>query len=260
MNYTFKPTKLENIAELVQEYVETLASPIDSFLEYHILNSQAYVISSIGAENVGYFALYDKKLLTQFYLRPNFLKDGQHIFKEILSQFKAEVAFIPTCDELFLSYALDGETAISKQAYFFQDNREIEPSHTEHGNGDLRLATLADIVDIRQISGNYFDPLEESIVRNELFVLREADMLLGVGVIEKGHLLKGYSSVGMFTSEQFRRRGIGTSIILRLKQWCYEHGQIPIAGCNYHNINSKKTLERAGMISKTRLLKIQFVG
>jgi len=259
MNYTFKPTKLEDIAELVQEYVGTLSSPIESFLEDHILNSQVYIISSIRADDVGYFALYEKKLLTQFYLRPNFLKDGQQLFSEILSQSEAETAFIPTCDELFLSYALDQETTISKQAYFFQDNREIDQSHKVYGDGDFRLANLADVVDIRQVSGDFFDRLEENIASNQLFVLTEADVLLGMGVIERGRLLKGYSSIGMFTHEQFRQRGIGRSMILNLKQWCYEQGQIPIAGCNYYNINSKKTLESAGMITKTRLLKVHFV-
>ena len=258
MSYTFKPTNLAEIPELVQEYVETLSSPIESFLEYHILNSQVYVISSMSAGDVGYFALYEKKLLTQFYLRPNVIKDGQQLFSAVLSHSEAETAFIPTCDELFLSHALDQETSISKQAYFFRDDRKIEDK--TYRDSDFRLATQADIDDIRRISGDYFEPLEASVRKSELFVLRDANVLLGVGMIEPGRLLKGYSSVGIFTNEQFRQRGIGRNIIIRLKQLCYEHGQIPVAGCNYYNINSKKTLESAGMITQTRLLKVHFLA
>ncbi len=258
MNHTFKPTKLEAIAEFVQDYADTLSSPIESFMEGHILNSQAYVISSSHGDDVGYFALYEEKLLTQFYLQPNVLKDSQPLFSQVLHQFGPEAAFIPTCDELFLSCALDQETAISKQAYFFQDNRAIDSDHKTYQGGEFRPANLADADAIRQISGDFFDELEDRIARNELFVLTEADVLLGAGVIEKGRILKGYSSIGMFTNEPFRQQGIGRTIILRLKQRCYEDGQIPLAGCNYHNINSKRTLESAGMTTKTRLLKVRF--
>ncbi|MEM7347591.1 MAG: GNAT family N-acetyltransferase [Chloroflexota bacterium] len=258
MSYTFKPIQLDDISNLVDDYIQTLSSPIESFLEYHILNSQLYVISSPLSETVGYFGIYKEKLLTQFYLCASDLKEGQTIFSEILSHYAVETAFIPTCDELFLSYALDQETTFSKQAYFFQDNKESGMKIEGYQDAEFRRATLADVADIRQISGDYFDELEESVTRDELFVLRDGDILLGIGVSEMGRILKGYSSVGMFVNEQFRRRGIGRNIILRLKEWSYAQGQIPVAGCNYYNINSKKTLESAGMITKTRLLKVEF--
>ena len=38
---------------------------------------------------------------------------------------------------------------------------------------------------------------------------------------------------------------------------CRASGLTPIAGCYYYNHNSKKTLEKAGMYSKTRLFKAQ---
>lgn len=261
MNYIFKPTRLKEIHELVQEYLNSLLSPIDSFLEGHILESQIYLISE-NQNTIGYFALHKgkkEKLLTQFYLRKNFLKEGQRIFKEILNQFSVKSAFIPTCDELFLSHAIDQDTRIKKQAYFFQDNKEIDVSNKLYQGGEFRVANPSDIAEIKEISGDFFDKLEERIAKSEIFVFTEDSILLGAGIIEKGKLLKEYTSIGMFTNELYRRKGIGKSIIIHLKRWCYENGQIPISGCWYYNINSKRTLESAGMITKTRLLNVHFL-
>lgn len=246
-----------NVSEFVQEYLASLSSPIDSFLEQHILDSQLYLIETNDGA-IGYFALYEPKRLTQFYLAKNFLRDGQAIFAAILDQFSVEFAFIPTCDELFLSYALDQETTIEKQAYFFQDNKDIDVSYKLYQGSYFRTAHGDDMAQIEEVCGDFFDNLAARIAKQEIFVLTEAEALLGAGIIERERLLKGYTSIGMFTNPLFRQRGIGRSLIIHLKKWCYEHGQIPIAGCWYYNLNSKRTLESAGMITKTRLLSVHF--
>ena len=257
MDYLFNPSSLTDVPELVQAYLASLSSPIDSFLEQHILDSELYVIES-NAGAAGYFALHENKGLTQFYLRENFLKDGQQIFSDILRRFSVKSAFVPTCDELFLSHALDQETTIDKQAYFFQDNKAIDVSHKLYPGGHFRRANPDDTAEIEQICGNFFDRLAERIANREIFILTEDDVLLGAGIIEQGRLLQAYANIGMFTHEPFRQRGIGRSLIIYLKRWCYERGQNPIAGCWYYNLNSKRTLESAGMITKTRLLNIHF--
>jgi GNAT superfamily N-acetyltransferase len=203
-------------------------------------------------------ALHEQKLLTQFYVEKPFLAQGQRIFQQLLQRFRPEAAFVPTCDELFLSHTLDQEAGVNKQAYFFQDCREIQVDHKLYQPGQFRLATPADRLEIEKISGDFFDHLAERITRDEIFVFREKDVLLGAGIAVKGKLLKHVASIGMFTHEQHRQKGVGRSLIIHLKKWCYENGFLPIAGCWYYNFNSKRTLESAGMVTRTRLLKINF--
>jgi GNAT superfamily N-acetyltransferase len=257
MSYQFEASSFEDISELVQKYLVTLSSPIDSFLEDHILGSQFYSITA--RETVmGYLALHEQKLLTQFYIEPEYLSQGQPIFQQILSQFKPEAAFVPTCDELFLSHALDQEATLKKQAYFFQDCPEIEVESKIYQPSQFRLASEEDRIEIESVSGDFFDRLAERIAHKEIFVFREGETLLGVGIAEKGKLLSHYASIGMFTHETHRQKGVGRSIIIHLKRWCYAYGLIPVAGCWYYNYNSKKTLESAGMITRTRLLRLEF--
>jgi RimJ/RimL family protein N-acetyltransferase len=62
----------------------------------------------------------------------------------------------------------------------------------------------------------------------------------------------------MYTIERFRREGVGTATITLLIDECRRRGLRPVAGCWYYNHRSKRTLERAGMFTATRLLKVGY--
>jgi len=95
-----------------------LSSPFDSFLERHIVSSEFYVILDNLIE-IGYFAIHKGKLLTQFFIQPSYLRFSQDLFTQVIENHDIKSLFVPTCDELFLSLALDGDFQITKQAYFF---------------------------------------------------------------------------------------------------------------------------------------------
>ncbi|GAB4114986.1 MAG: hypothetical protein Fur005_23330 [Roseiflexaceae bacterium] len=63
---------------------------------------------------------------------------------------------------------------------------------------------------------------------------------------------------GMLAKASRRGQGIGRSIILHLKAIVQEQGLIPVPGCWYYNTNSRRTLESAGYITRSKLLRIGF--
>lgn len=257
INITYKPSTLAENSCSVEQYVKSLTSAIDSFLEDHIITSKIYSIE-IDEQKVGYFAVHGNSLLTQFYMHKDWLKYAQATFADIINKYKIEAAFVPTCDELMMSMSMDLHTKIEKQAYFFQDMSSIDLNKPCSMNGKFRTAVISDMQVIVEGTGDFFDKLEQRISRGEIFVYLEEEQLLGAGIIEHGVLMHGHTSIGMITCEKYRRKGVGREIIKYLKQWCYQHGTKPIAGCWYYNDNSKKTLEIAGMVTITRLLKIFF--
>ena len=99
-------------------YLSSLSSPIDSFLEDHILASGFQRISQGGRE-LGFFATHPTGLLTQFHLIPDAWRRAQAAYADILNAIRPTAAIVPTCDEFFLSHALDACSAVRKQAYFF---------------------------------------------------------------------------------------------------------------------------------------------
>ncbi|MFJ7512871.1 hypothetical protein ACIQW7_26070 [Peribacillus simplex] len=100
MRFYFKECKQSDIVDLIQRYVSTLSSPIDSFLEEHILNSVFYTIR-YNSEVAGYYAIHNNQYLTQFYLDLSYYKESQEIFDNVLKDHSIRSILVPTCDELF---------------------------------------------------------------------------------------------------------------------------------------------------------------
>lgn len=115
----FKKCLINEVQHLIQDYIHTLSSPFDSFLEEHILTSTFYVILD-ELNEVGYYAIYQDQLLTQFYIQPSYLRHAQELFRQVIENHDVKSLFVPTCDELFVSLALDKDLHITKQAYFFK--------------------------------------------------------------------------------------------------------------------------------------------
>ncbi len=246
-----------SIADLISfdRYIAALSSPIDSYLEDHILASQFYKIVITGQE-AGAFAIHANTLLTHFYLMGPARRVGQQTFAQVLQQHSIKSAYVPTCDEFFLSHALDNYAELKKQAYFFAEgDAKLEPLTSELS---YRLAELSDAAAMRAISGDFLDKHEARIQNGELYVGTRNDALIAIGVIERSKLLKQHASIGMFTHEAHRQQGIGAQTICYMRGVCHAEGLAPIAGCWYYNHASKKTLEAAGMVTQTRLLRIEY--
>lgn len=256
MSYSFTKCELTDVKNLIQEYVQTLSSPIDSYLEDHILRSDFYKINNLS-NVVGYFAILDNQLLTQFYVTFNTIQDSKEIFTQVINDFSITKSLLPTSDEFLISLALDLDFKINKQAYFFQDGKVEVPDEKLFKDAEFRQANISDSEKIKVVSTDFFDRLEERIENGEIFILSKNDLFYGFGIIEKSKLQQGYASIGMFTNEQFRQMGIGRTILHHLKHWCYSNQLHPIAGCWYYNTLSKQTLESVGMRTKTRLVNIE---
>lgn len=238
-------------------YLASLSSPIDSFLEDIILESEFHRIVSEGSE-IGSFAIHKGSLLAQFHILGGARRYGQEVFADILRQHRLVAAIVPTCDEFFLSHALDEYAGLKKQALFFVDGGQQDDFVSTRSELAYRPAELSDIPAIKSISGTFVDDPEQSVSRQEAHVGYHGDKLVAIGLIVRSRLWSSQASIGMFTHEAHRRKGIGTETILYLKRVCRDAGIKPLAGCAYGNKNSQMTLQAAGMVTVTRLLRFAF--
>jgi RimJ/RimL family protein N-acetyltransferase len=256
MEFHLARVSLADIQTTLEQHARSLPAPFDSFLEDHILTSNHYHIL-LDDMVIGWTAIHQEALITQFGLTPPHQQHGQRAFQRVRKLEFVQAAFVPTCDEFFLAHALDDYRQLEKQAYFFQHNPQARryqaPYPLVH-----RQADASDIPTIQALSGAFFDKIEQRVQAGQLYLThREADCV-GFGIIDKSVLLDGVASIGMYTVESFRGLGIGPAIITFLSDACRQQGLRAIAGCWYYNHRSKKTLEKAGMFSQTRLLKILY--
>lgn len=256
MDVQFAPVAFSDIREAVQHHLVALSSRIDSFLEDHILASRHYRVMVAG-EIAGFTSIHQESVITQYALTERYKHYGQTVFQRLRKLEQVQSAFVTTCDEFFLAHALDDYRQLAKQAYFFSVGRQTQ-APSPAGAFALRQAEPGDSAFIEQHSGTFFTPLERFIEAQELFLVESRDECVGFGLLDQSALYGDVASIGMYTIERFRTRGIATTTITLLIEECKRRGLQAIAGCWYYNHASKKTLEKAGMFTQTRLLKIDY--
>src|SRR5690349_18579174 len=118
MDVRFERVDLPEISTVVEQHLETLSRPVDSFLEDHIFESTHYRIGISGAL-AGFASIHRGSLVTQFCLAEPFKRWGQAVFQRLRRCESVGAAFVPTYDEFFLAHALDDYRQLHKQAYLF---------------------------------------------------------------------------------------------------------------------------------------------
>jgi len=254
MNIRFIPVPFAEIADALRLDIIGLTSPIDSFLEEHILTSRHYRIEIDGAA-AGRCAIHGESLITQFALDAAYRRYGQTTFQRVRRLESVQAAFVPTCDEIFLSHAIDDYRQIDRQAYFFQ---ALPNTPAPESDVSIRQASPDDLPTIRAGSGSFFNALETNLEAGKLYITECAGICEGFGIIDRSTLYKDVASIGMYTVEWARHTGVGTATIRALIAECRRIGLRPVAGCWNYNHRSKQTLEAAGMFSHTRLLRISY--
>jgi len=252
----FEPCLREAIPEY-GAYLRALSSPIDSYLENHILDSMCFRILD-GEQALGFYAIHGGNLVTQYYLTPTARRYAQTAYAEILSRHAIANAFAPTCDEFFLSHALDACAAVHKQACFFSTLPGGDTDGQFAEDVQFRLAHPTDLAEIIAVSGDFLEPAGKMVGDGAVRLGYRGTELIAIGVIEPSRLFDRQASIGMFTRDDMRGRGIGRRTIRYLIEQCRAVGIAPVAGCWYFNHASKRTLEAAGMVSSTRLLRLEY--
>lgn len=250
---TFQSTSLQENILLINEYLQTITGINDDFWEGHVLDSQMYILKN-DTITMGIMGIYQNENMTFFYVMPSYIRYAQLAFGAALERFNPKYAFVATNDELFLSLSMYKHKSIELQAYFFREGR-IPVRQVEYNRDLLQLAELSDQVDILDKEN-----VEEKIRLCKYYVMRENDVFLGQGFLNKSRLKSDVASIGMSVHPNHRQKGVGRSIIMHMKDICKEKGITPCCGCGYDNENSKRTLESAGFVTKTRLLKVWFVN
>jgi GNAT superfamily N-acetyltransferase len=256
METHFAPVAFAEVREATRQHLRALPSAIDSFLEDHILASNHYRIIAAG-ETAGFASIHEERLITQFALAEPYRRCGQALFGELRRMEQVRSAFVPTCDEFFLAHALDDYRQLAKQAYFFAAPSDVGEAAASD-RYSMRPAAIDDANFVRQESGDFFEHLERHIAAGELFVTLRDEEPVGFGILVKSMLYEDVASIGMYTIERLRRVGVGTATIAMLIAECRRRSLRPVAGCWYYNHRSRQTLQRAGMYSPTRLLKVDY--
>jgi hypothetical protein len=95
--YTFKSVDKSEITLYINGYYDTLLAPINDMYEESIIaGSEYYRIDE--EETIGFFAINDENILTQFYIVNLKYED---VFSKIIMCYQITKAFVSSCDPIF---------------------------------------------------------------------------------------------------------------------------------------------------------------
>jgi GNAT superfamily N-acetyltransferase len=253
------------VGELRESYFGSIAGPPEAYIEELISCDGAYHTLHWQDSEIGYVCVGggNRDTLLQFHVGSQYLRHAETAFSHLLlGEGLFSQALVLTRDHLAVSLCMALNTRLAVECYVFEEGPVIPRSAPHLTNTVLRGANAADIPAIRAAVGDFHDflhyTLEASVAAQDIYVLLSDGVVLGTGVIGAKEFRPPYVDIGMCVAEQHRRQGIGTQILVKLREECQARGWIAAASCQYENIASKKTLESAGMVTKERVLRVSF--
>lgn len=255
----------EVIQQLRSEYLHTLLAPMDGMWERRIISQATFWEIQDQERYAGHFCLDSSNYLLRFHLTKEYQAQAQEIFQRIISTYELQYAITSTIEPLYFTLCLDFQKSITPQSYLFRDQTRM------HVPIDL-LASSFRKADMREWDtlvrfyqentggpGEWIEPfLHEHLDREEVFVCFSQHALVATGECIPSQRQPPYADLGMVVAQSYRGRGLGRSVLLYLKEHCYEANWKPICSCAVGNHASKKAIERAGFLSEHRMVKITF--
>lgn len=246
--YRYEKTTIQDIFPIVREHAGSLSAAWDSYTEGNLFQNETYMICH--EDNVIGYVNISKDNLYSFYITKCYYRYAPDILEDIVKIFNIRSVEILTSDSLLTGLLMEWEYKVEeKSACFFSDGERMKRPKIKASNPLFREATLSDMEKIAACTGNFFDNLKEQIEDRRIFMLEDANALMGCGIVEIGKIFVDCVSIGMVTCKEHRNKGVAQTILWHLKEWAYARNLKPIAGCWYYNVLSRKSLEASGMVA-----------
>ncbi|MBD3422494.1 MAG: GNAT family N-acetyltransferase [Chitinivibrionales bacterium] len=245
------------IADMRRIYARTLAGGQEGYLEELIDDAGPFHILCEGAL-CGYCCIGPDKRMCALYVRQLFIARADELLRYLVTQGYVTGAMVSTRDRLAMSLCLDMQGRRWCQGYLFEDGAASRNPPVPLPDAIVRPAVAADLAAIESLCRHFLPEYRSWIDQGCMHVMMRNNELLGIGLLQIIDTHPPYADVGMFVAPALRRNGIGTYLVEMEKEQCRRRGLIPIAGCDYENIASRRALEKAGMVARDRMVGFEF--
>jgi GNAT superfamily N-acetyltransferase len=244
----------EEFQSFRNRFLDSLCEPIELYSEVTCRNSIPYFIH-IDGRKVGYLLLGEGEVLHEFFMVDRSLSLADEVFSRILEDLDVKKAVCQSWDHLFMSMCLLHFNKRKVMGYNFRDRIE-PPGPIPEFDLKERKATLDDIELLERYRDGIFDDNEVKeipywIENGECIIYEDiSGNFIGYGMMNRTIDGRDWFDIGMYVNPDHRKQGYGTWIIDRLADHCVMNGWRPTLGCGKENAASKKTIEKAGFVSK----------
>jgi GNAT superfamily N-acetyltransferase len=235
-------------------FLDEICEPVELYSEVICIKAVPYFFIKDG-KRIGYILFGEDNVIHEFFLETEYVPRAPEIFKMVLEELPVEKAICQSWDHLFMSMCLLHFEKKKGVGHIFRDRIEPRKPIPEFDLKE-RKATLDDIELLTKYRDEIFDDNEVDqipywIEKGGCIIYEDDDgNFIGYGMINRTIEGRDSFDIGMYVNPEYRKKGYGTWIINRLANTCIQNGWRPTAGCALKNTYSKKTLERAGFVSK----------
>ena len=107
------------------------------------------------------------------------------------------------------------------------------------------------------LKGDWLEPYYEKVIeRQELYLLRVKNEIIGTGELRPSESNKSYANVGVTVGVDYRRQAVASFILSYLKDMCYKKEIIAICSTTVDNLGSQKAIEKAGLYAYHRVVEV----
>lgn len=254
-----RSTDCEIIQHLRGMYLDNLDCAQEYYLEIQIKPGAFYLINEDN-QIAGYFIVSEDNVLLEYFVLRGWITRIDLILGDILREFKIRKALCKSFDNDLLSCCYGYQTSSRVIGILFREYSE--PSTlTSAPEISIRRAQMTDEARIIAANEEVFDhpeEVKEYIQGEQIFLFEIGNDLAGFGIYSQVFPERKDYDIGMLIVPEYRHKGYGSFIINYLVKFCQQSGWSFSAGCAKENIASRKCLEKAGFVTRHRLLEFTF--
>ncbi|MGR3501479.1 GNAT family N-acetyltransferase [Pseudaestuariivita sp.] len=227
--------------------MSALAEPQEYFLEELVRSGQFWVTDD------GSYGVTSGKSLVEFFCADPAISAG--ILRQLQKQAGLSTALVKSFDGDFKQACAALGWTGSVGAFLFRERHAYAP--TVFPDADKSAAQHGDLDELWEINHDFFESRDEIAAladSNKLWTVRVGGKIAGCGLSNRFHEESPAVDIGMMVAPGFRRKGLGTHIVIEMANRAEQAGLRPICGCAASNAASKATLEKAGFVSAHQLM------
>ncbi len=250
-------TTIDKIEEYRSNYLNSLPEFQELFIELMVNDSHCYSLQTDN-NRIGYVIKSGEGALIEFYLKDQYIPKSKVFFEQIIKELAITDIYCKSFDFLLLSSCLASSFSYSLMGVLYRNHVEVLISKDPE---IMRKKSDMSSVGFLQKQESSIQELFETeqqlkhFIQNEnVFEFYKNDAFVGCGTVLRTNMNWSYCDLGVWVNPVNRKFGIGSQIILALREFAIENNMIPSCGCAIDNIASQKTIEKSGFVSKHKLI------
>lgn len=251
-------TTFDKIKNYRVDNLNSLAEFQELYLELMINNSDYYLLQNDNIE-IGYTIINEDGILIEFYVMNKSISKSNEYFSQVLKDLSVTEIYCKSFDSLLLSNCLSASLPYSVVGILYRDYVEafinkdpkISMKKTDHSSVSFLLGQEDSIKELFETE----QQLIGFINNGNVFEFYKNDEFIGCGMVLRTHVDWDFCDLGVWVCPSKRGNGIGSQIILNLREFAIGNKLKPGCGCAIENIASQKTIEKSGFVSKHKLIR-----